>query len=421
MAPGKPGESNFEAVNPLAVAVDVEGNVYAIDDPPGDLSGDVARVLEWNAAGESVGADKSRRRAGGTSGALFPYVPFHGPVLTGLATNICADGTVPTAKRQATSTSAFSATRRVGHVNAYGSPPIGCEPPPLNPPEILAQFATSVGREEATLKAQINPRFFADTTYYLEYGTEPCKDGGCDQKAPLSPALLTGKSINKALTTAGVVLGGLEPGTTYHYRFVAQSGGGGPVFGIDPDGREGPEEADPESGLEASFTTFAAAGSPQECPNDALRGGAGAKLPDCRGYEMVSPLDKGTPTRRCGWARTRYRRCTSKSTRAIPPESASPSPHTPPSGRWGSGLRLAVPGAAGRQAVGRPRASRRRGRRRRWRASPCSMANSRASRRTSVRRGLGTSRWRRWPRGRSRSTATSTGAATAQIHPNTKR
>ena len=36
--------------------------------------------------------------------------------------------------------------------------------------------------------------------------------------------------------TPSVFLEGLEPGTTYHYRFVAQSSGGGPAYGVDPDG-----------------------------------------------------------------------------------------------------------------------------------------------------------------------------------------
>jgi hypothetical protein len=80
-------------------------------------------------------------------------------------------------------------------------------------------------------------------------------------------------------------LGDLEPGTTYHYRFVAESSGGGPVFGVG--GEEGVD------GAEGAFTTFPTAPEPRtDCPNPAFRTEASARLPDCRAYEMVSPLDK---------------------------------------------------------------------------------------------------------------------------------
>ena len=36
----------------------------------------------------------------------------------------------------------------------------------------------------------------------------------------------------------------------------------------------------------------AAGADAQGCPNEALRVGAGERLPNCRAYEMVSPLDK---------------------------------------------------------------------------------------------------------------------------------
>jgi hypothetical protein len=104
-------------------------------------------------------------------------------------------------------------------------------------------------------------------------------------------SLTTGRS-GSAIRTAGIFLGELAPDTTYHYRFVAKSTGGGPVYGIDPDG-DGPEEASPEKGEEASFHTFAPPGEAStSCLNQGFRTAASAKLPDCRAYEMVSPVDK---------------------------------------------------------------------------------------------------------------------------------
>lgn len=42
----------------------------------------------------------------------------------------------------------------------------------------------------------------------------------------------------------------------------------------------------------AALTTSAVAATADACPNAELRSGAGAGLPDCRGYELVSPVDK---------------------------------------------------------------------------------------------------------------------------------
>ncbi len=265
LAPGKPEGSSFAAVNPLAVAVDVDGGVYAIDDPP--IGGE--RVLKFDAAGvrlvpTQVEAEQKQ---------FFPYVPFQGPILSGLATNVCAGSEQPGNVYVSFYDFQFS---QLSYVRAYGTGPVGCEPPPLNPPQIVAQFATEVGRQEAVVKAQINPRFWQDATYYVEYGAGKCSEGGCAGKQPLPPAQLTTNAISSPVTTGSVVLEGLQAGTTYHYRFVAESSGGGPTVGE-----------------EASFRTPAAPTPSPPCANDAFRTGPSAQLPDCRAYEMVSPLDKG--------------------------------------------------------------------------------------------------------------------------------
>lgn len=276
----QPSTSSFDAENPLGVAVDVEGNVYAIDDPPGVFV--VPRVLKYAPGGEKLVP------TGSGEADLFPDLPPEAR-LTAIATNICPSSEQPGNLYVAFFNNVFPP--RVSYVDAYGTAPIGCEPPPPNPPVIGDQFATFVGTEEATVSALINPRFFPDTTYYVEYGAGPCSQGGCPNKAPLLPALLTKRSVNALISTAGVTLDGLEPGMTYRYRFVAQSSGGDPVHGIDPDG-EGAQGADPENGLEGTLRTHAEGEQPA-CPNDPFRIGPAADLPDCRAYEMVSPLDKG--------------------------------------------------------------------------------------------------------------------------------
>ncbi len=163
------------------------------------------------------------------------------------------------------------------YLSIYGPHPdtTSC-PPPVQPPEIDAQYAVSVDRDSAELRAQINPKFWSDTRYYVEYGVSACSEGGCAAQPSTPGSLLTTGVVSSPLTTPTVLLSGLTPGKTYHYRFVAASSGGGPVYGEDH-----------------LFNTFSQSGVPQSCPvNEGLRTGLSAVLPDCRAYEMVSPVDK---------------------------------------------------------------------------------------------------------------------------------
>ena len=285
LSPGTPGGSSFKAENPLGVAVDVEGSVYAIDDPGGLTEGVPPHVLKFSSAGEKLVPTAAEEEAGDRFPERTPGVR-----LTAIATNFCEGSDNPGNLY----IGFFNAGggQQVSYVDAYGTGPVGCEPPPPAPPIIAEQFTTFVGREEATVRASINPKFFQDATYYVEYGTGFCAAGGCPSKVPVPPAILTQRAVNAFIPTAGVILEGLAPGTTYHYRFVSQSSGGGSVFGTDPDGG-GPLEPEPSNGLEATFTTNPLKGATPVCSNDAFRIGPGAGLPDCRAYEMVSPLEKG--------------------------------------------------------------------------------------------------------------------------------
>lgn len=264
------------------LTVDVDGNVYVYDDAalgnessPGNH---IPRILKFDAAGSFVEVVKE-------------WKVGSPPGLTSLATNVLGPGsTEPGDLYVSYFDSNFDSN--TAYVEVYGPSPIAFEPPPVRPPTISAQYGVSVGTHEALLRAQINPRFWPDTTFHLEYGTEPCSVGDCEAETPVT--LLTSKSINKALTTNAVLLEGLEPDTTYHFRFVSQSGGGGPVFGIDPDG-EGPKGPTAAEGLEGTFRTFAIPAPPDSCPaNEDFRTGPSARLPDCRAYEMVSPLEKNS-------------------------------------------------------------------------------------------------------------------------------
>jgi NHL repeat-containing protein len=210
-------------------------------------------------------------------------------VSTGLATATCVGSAEPGDLYVTNSSSAKS------FVRAYGTPPVGCEPPPNKPPEITEQYAIVAGSDSATVRAAINPHFLADTTLYVEYGPGDCSSGSCNRRSPVAEEIQLGGGVTQdVVTSQGVLLTGLEPATTYHYRFVAKSGGGGPEFGQRPQGEVGSEgEATFGAGLDAVFTTPPLPAPPRRnCVNQAFRTGAASFLPDCRSFEMVSPVNK---------------------------------------------------------------------------------------------------------------------------------
>jgi NHL repeat-containing protein len=137
-----------------------------------------------------------------------------------------------------------------------GEPPTEGNPPP----SIDTESVTSLGATEATLGAQIDPHFLK-TVYYVEYGPSTEYSLG---RVPASPATIAlGGGVVQADEPAAVALDGLTPGTTYHFRFVAES-------------ETAKGETLTSRGPDRSFTTFAA--------------GASAGLPDGRVYEQASPL-----------------------------------------------------------------------------------------------------------------------------------
>ena len=180
------------------------------------------------------------------SGSGFASPPIEGIDLGGLGTNVAGDVYVATTD--------FSS---INYINAFGPPPIALDDPPVVPPTIVSQYAVSVGRTAATVRAAINPNFWADTTYYVEYGTEDCEVVVCTRQPAPPGAKLTSKVTKTPVTSAGVTLAGLQPGVTYHYRFVAQSSGGGPTIGAD-----------------RTFTAPVAQGAGAGCANQAFRIGA---------------------------------------------------------------------------------------------------------------------------------------------------
>ena len=244
-----------------SIAVDADGTVYVSDDPePGANSVPANNPLLREIDDEGNIVD---------SCCPTTSKPGEDVGLPALATNVV------TGSGESDLYAAHSATTEgVSYVQVHGPPPDKWPPPPL-PPTIKGQFASELAETSATLKAEINPNFWADTEYWVEYGTAPCSGGGCAETAKTP---LGGGIVKKPITTEGVELTGLDPDTTYHFRFVAESGGGGPAFGDDK-----------------TFTTLAPPLKPPvgSCPaNEAFRTGPSANLWECRAYELVSPVDK---------------------------------------------------------------------------------------------------------------------------------
>jgi hypothetical protein len=176
------------------------------------------------------------------------------------------------------------AGERFGLVRVYGPAPLKYEGAPPQPPTIVSQSASTVTSSGAVVGASINPHFATDTHVFVEYGLSACDAGGCTQP-PSSGELLTPQSTGETIRSAGIQLNGLQPASTYHFRIIASSSGGGPVRGVG--GVVGTD------GAEGTFNTLSAPMAARtDCPNQAFRTGLSALLPDCRAYEMVSPINK---------------------------------------------------------------------------------------------------------------------------------
>jgi DNA-binding beta-propeller fold protein YncE len=273
----------FPLIEPAGVTIAADGTVFAIE-KPGQEVGALFRIVAFAADGVrivptivEIEANEARVKEGKlphwfgevstTQGFLFGLTASSACGIDGSDIYVSSD--YPSAGKS--------------YVTGYGPPPDPdlCPPPPV-PPTIGEQLASSVEPEAATIKARINPHFWSDVTFYVEYGTGKCSEGGCPNVEPATEAEFGKRVVDAAVLSPGIELSGLSPETTYHFRVVAKSSGGGPVVGVGP------------GNAEETFRTPALppGPSPDTCANAAFRVGLSALLQDCRAYEMVSPVDK---------------------------------------------------------------------------------------------------------------------------------
>jgi hypothetical protein len=147
------------------------------------------------------------------------------------------------------------------------------------PPTAEASGTPALHGETIRVLGYVVPHGF-DTHYRFQYG----ESAAYGSETAEEDAGSGGESGIEA-AAAAADLPGLLPGRTYHYRIIATNHSGS-VQGADhtvtvPFPGEGAEPGTPALHGEGP------------CPNQALRTGASARLPDCRAYEQVTPVEKG--------------------------------------------------------------------------------------------------------------------------------
>jgi hypothetical protein len=144
--------------------------------------------------------------------------------------------------------------------------------PPARP-VVERAYARSVEGTTAEIGAKINPEG-AQTSYHFQYVT--LAEFEADGFSGAAETAVTPLGTGNADLTALAQITGLSPGVTYVYRVMASNTVG------------------PETGAEAELHTPVPAppSSGGGCPNESLRTGPSASLPDCRAYEQVTPVEK---------------------------------------------------------------------------------------------------------------------------------
>jgi NHL repeat len=135
------------------------------------------------------------------------------------------------------------------------------------PPVISDQHVVGTTATTATVRAVVNPEGFL-TSCRVDYGLT-------DTYGQSTASVVVGDDRGDHATT--VVISGLAERTSYHWRFVCDN-----TAVLDGGTTEGSDR---------TFVTHAD-GPLLPCPNDEVRYGTSGSLPDCRAYEMVSPIDK---------------------------------------------------------------------------------------------------------------------------------
>ncbi len=237
-----PTERFVSETRVLALAVDeTTGHLFV-----GDLEAPTRRIYEFDVAGDPVSTiGEGRLKAAGAALLQLAY-----------------------------DDSPTSATEGYLFVPSGSGPgrSLAFEPIPVTVPPVVGGLTVSdVSTTDAILHGTIDPGGVS-TTYRIEYTSEQAfqEHGEHFEGATLAGEGTLSPANEEIVVSAAV--SGLSAGAAYRFRVVAEN-----EFGED--------EAD------ASFATFELAEAFGVCPNQGLRTGPSAALPDCRAYELVTPVD----------------------------------------------------------------------------------------------------------------------------------
>lgn len=145
----------------------------------------------------------------------------------------------------------------------------------VGPPVAAAYAVHSVSGEDMVALGAVDPHG-ADSHYHFEYVSQQYFEEQGFAGAATTAEVDAGSGYG--YVGAGGDLPELQPGVTYHYRLFASS------------------EAAPQGVHSGEQTLMVPAlpevGVSEGCPNESLRYGPSAALPDCRAYEQVTPVEK---------------------------------------------------------------------------------------------------------------------------------
>jgi len=143
----------------------------------------------------------------------------------------------------------------------------------FGPPRVSEGSASGVTDTTATLSGQVNPRGEA-TSYVIQYASAEEFEAEGFANATSVPSPPEGLGSGTSFLEVSQQISGLTPDTEYRFRLVATNPAG------------------TTNGPTGSFATYLTFSAETSCPNQVLRTGPSAALPDCRAYEMVSPSTK---------------------------------------------------------------------------------------------------------------------------------
>jgi hypothetical protein len=213
-----------------------EPSQFGVEHPSGTEIDSTAHGVAVNPANEHVFVDEQSRITEFDASGSQVGLPFGGGVF-GESAGVGIDGS---------SANVYASDRLSAKVDLFVVPVPSA-------PVVKHEFVANVTSESAELRAEVNPKL-RDTKYFFRYGTNASY---ADGDVPAAPGADVG--AGSSALAVHVQLRNLAAGSTYHYQIVAEN------------------ELGTTHEPDRTFTTFPP---------------ANPVLPDNRGWEMVSPLEK---------------------------------------------------------------------------------------------------------------------------------